>query len=124
MAQSKFRAFPVYLAKKKLATMSGVTFDIESGDELQFGAEGVLGHSDGISTCTLEADCVIPVAGSPVDFLGTILNKRDVSITIFADGKFQEFVGRLKSVNYTSNSRNGESRGKFRFDGAAPVISG
>jgi hypothetical protein len=124
MAQAKFRHYPVYVAKKKIATMSAVTHDIESGDELQFGSEGVLGHSDGIATCTLEADCVVPVSGSPIDFLGTILNKRDVDVMIFADGKFQTFTGRIVSANYSSNSRNGEARGKFRFTGAAPVAAG
>jgi hypothetical protein len=123
MATPKFRHFPVYMSNKKIATMSQVNHDIESGDELQFGAEGVLGHSDGIITVKLEADCVIPVAGSPVGFLDTIINKRDVSVRIFCDGKYQMFKGRIISANYTSNSRNGEARGKFVFTGGAPQLS-
>lgn len=124
MALSRFRHYPVYVQKKKVATMSGVTYDIESGDEMQMGAEGVMGHADGISTCTLEADCIVPVAGSPIDFLSLILGKQNVQMEIFADGKFLSFTARLVSANYSSNSKNGEARGKFRFTGPAPVANG
>lgn len=123
MAQSKFRHYPVYFNRKKIATLQSVTHDIESGDELMMGAEGVLGHSDGIATMKLESDCIVPVAGSPVGFLDAIINKQDVSIMIFADGRFHMAEGRIVSANYSSNSRNGEARGRFTFTGAAPTLS-
>lgn len=123
MAQAKFRHYPVYFNRKKIATMQAVTHDIESGDELMYGAEGVLGHADGIATMKLEADCIIPVSGSPVGFLDAIINKEDVDIMIFADGRFHMASGRIVSANYSSNSRNGEARGRFSFTGAAPQLS-
>jgi len=123
MARSNFRHYPVYFNRRKIATMQAVTHDIESGDELQMGAEGVLGHSDGIATMKLEADCVVPVSGQPIDILSTIINKQDVDIMIFADGRFHMSTGRIVSANYSSNSRNGEARGRFTFTGAAPQLS-
>lgn len=123
MAQSKFRSFPVYLKGKKIATLAESTYDIESGDEPQFGAEGILGHSDGITTTKIECNVVVPVAGSPVGFLDAILGKQDVEVKIFADGKIQTITGRLTAANYTSNARNGEARGRFTFSGGAPDIA-
>lgn len=124
MAQAKFRHYPVYFKKKKIAELQSVTHDIESGDELMMGAEGVLGHSDGIATMKLESDCIVPVPGLSVGFLDAIINKQDVDVMIFADGRFQMATGRIVSANYSSNSRNGEARGRFTFTAAAPQLAG
>lgn len=122
MADSRFRHYPVYVRNRKVAEMNAVAYDIESGDELQFGAEGVLGVSEGIPTVKLEGDCVIPVAGMKIDIISMLLSKQNVSVGIRVNGAMHKFTGHCTSANFSSSSRNGEARGKFVWIGGAPDV--
>lgn len=123
MAQSRFRHYPLYVGNRKMAEMNGVAYDLESGDELQFGAEGVLGVSDGIPTVKIEGDFVQPVQGTQIDIVTMLLGKQYVSTKIVIGGKAHEIVGRFMAMNFQSDSRTGASRGKFTFTGGGPDVS-
>ena len=117
MGQSRFRHYPCYIGSRKVAEFNAVAYDMESGDELQFGSEGILGVSDGIVTLKLEGDAVIPVPGTNIDFTSIFLGKRYVSVMIRVNGRRHTWTGRLTAMNFNSSSRNGEAKGKFTFLG-------
>lgn len=122
MGNSRFRSFPLYVKNRKVAEVNGIAYDLESGDELQFGAEGVLGVSEGIPTVKIEADAVIPVQGMSVDLVTIMLSKQNVGIGIRVDGKLHKVDAHLTACNFSSQSRNGEAKGKFTFIGGAPDL--
>jgi hypothetical protein len=117
MGQARFRHYPIYIRNRKVAEFNAGAYDMESGDELQYGSEGILGVSDGIINLKLEGDAVIPVSGTSIDFTTIFLGKQYVSVMIRVNGKRHVWVGRLTSMNYNSASKNGEAKGKFTFIG-------
>jgi hypothetical protein len=120
MANVKFRVAPIYVGSKKVAELQNGTWDIASGDEAQEGVDAYLGHSEGIIMTSCECDTIVPVAGHSVNFLSLILNKTDVNIGFLADGKMQQAPMRMTDYSVSTTSKNGTTKGKFKFAGGKP----
>jgi len=121
MANPRIRPFPLYLKGKKFAEAHGNAFNGESGDELQFGAEGIIGLSEGIPTAKIDADYVVPVAGTQIDVLTLWLNKTDIGVGIFMGGKYVQFTGRITNVANQSESQKGTATGKCTITCASNI---
>lgn len=124
MARAIIRALPLYLDGKKIAEVSDGSYDIESGDEMQIGSEGVLGISDGTITANASFNCIIPVKGMQIAIDQIILNKKYVQLGVPVNGKFHQCDGRLSGVNYSWDHKNGRCNGAFKFMGAGPELTG
>lgn len=120
MAQAIIRALPLYYQGKKFAEVSSGTYDINSGDEAQFGTEGYMGHSDGATVSKIDADVVVPVPGITETVLADMLAKKYVQMGIFADGAFNQHTMRITHASYTWDSKTGAAKGKFTFEGGPP----
>ena len=120
MANSVFRPNPLYLNGKKVAEVSTSTEDRTVNGANQYGIEGVVGQSIGADEIKVDFDTVTPIQGMEIsidDLIGV-----PVSIGLFRNGRMAISTGLLMSSNYTSDSKGGESKGKFSYVGGAPVF--
>lgn len=124
MARNIIRAAPLYLDGKKVAEVSDGSYDIESGDEIQIGSEGVIGISDGTPVVNAQFNCIIPVKGMSVAVDSMILNKKYVQLGLPVNGKFHQCDGRVHSANYSWDHKNGRFNGAFKFMGEGPEVTG
>ena len=79
MARALIRPFPLYANGLKVAEVSGGTYEIASGDEMQIATDGYLGHSDGATTTKVSPSCIIPVKGMKVTVDSILLGPASVS---------------------------------------------
>lgn len=125
MANVKVRAASLYVNGSKVAEFEGTDYDLQGGDEAQFGAEGYIGDSEGAITTQVTATGVIPVSGTKVDLIGIFLRKEDVSIGLNAiSGKLHKIDMRCRNINVKSSHRNGTMNGTFTFGGGEPKVTG
>ncbi len=124
MAHAIIRAFPLYYKGKKVAEIASGTYDVEPGDEPQYGSEGLLGYSDGTTISTIDTDCIIPVKGMGVTIVSDMLAKKYVSVGIFVDGKSHQMDMRITHASFTWDSKSGKAMGKFKFGGGSPDVVG
>ena len=122
--QSVIRAFPLYYKNKKVAEIVSGSYDLTPGDEVQIGAEGVIGYSDGVTMTKIETDCIVPVKGLGVTILADMLAKKYVSVGIVVDGKSHQLDMRITHANYNWDSKSGKAMGKFVFEGPQPDVTG
>jgi hypothetical protein len=122
--QAIIRPFPLYYKNKKVAEIASGSYDIAPGDEMQVGAEGVLGYSDGCTVTKIEADCIVPVKGLSVTIMSDMLAKKYVSVGIVVDGKSHQMDMRITHANYTWDSKSGKAMGKFSLEGGTPDVTG
>lgn len=109
------RPFPIYINSRKVAEAFQNNIDAESGDEQQFGAEGVLGLSEGITTFEIDFDVVQLTRGTNIDLFGILMNKQEVGVGVSVGPKRIRVPMRCTSANLTSQSRNGTATGKWKF---------
>lgn len=120
MARS--RAFPIYIRGRKVAEAYQNNVDIESGDEQLFGAEGVLGLSEGITTFKLDFDYVVLTRGTDIADLTILpITKEEVGVGVFAGGKRFQVPMRATAANLTSATRNGTATGKLTLMSSGPI---
>lgn len=122
--QTIFRAFPLYYQNKKVAEITSGTYDVAPGDEMQVGAEGIMGYSDGTLVTKIEADCIVPVKGLSVTILSDMLAKKYVSVGLVVDGKSHQLDMRITHASYNWDSKAGTAKGKFTFEGGKPDVVG
>jgi len=124
MASARFRAFPLFLGTKKFAEAHGNAFNADSGDEIQFGSDGILGLSDGIIQIRIEADYVVPVRGTSVDIFDLFFNKKEFSTRIMMGGKAVTIPARITNMSQQSESKGGTATGKVTIQcSGAPSVT-
>jgi hypothetical protein len=117
---SIFRAHPIFLAGKKVAEASTTNEDRTINAANQVGIDGVLGQSIGADEVTVEFDTVVPVQGMQINIdalLGVPLD-----FGVFRNGVMMLSNGIIHGSTYTSDSKTGESKGKYKFLGGAPIF--
>lgn len=117
------RFAPISINHLKIGEAENVTYDIETGDEIQIGADGVLGLSDGTATCTATFNAIIPVKGMGFQIDNVILNKLYVDIKIPLNGQQHVATGRITGVNYSTDAKTGRCTGQFKFTGGSPQLA-
>ncbi len=123
MANSTFRAATVDVDGKKVAEAQTSTFAIKNGGAEVVGLEGILGISDGVTSCTCEIDSMVPVAGLEISFVDILLGRRYVTIGYFVDGRLLQATGKINAMDYSSDSKSGEVKGKISFTGGEPKLT-
>ncbi len=123
MATIKIRAASMYVGGVKIAEFEGTTYDLEGGDEEQFGDPGFLGYTDGAITTKLSATGVHPVAGMKVDLITPFLNKQDIDVGLtLINGRIHQITMRILKCNVKSSHKNGSQAGDYSFGGGEPVL--
>lgn len=123
MANPRFKAASWWVGGTKMAEFESNEFDLESGDEQQFGDPGALGYSDGAITGSLQVTGVVPVAGLKVDITKSFLNKEDIDIQLTnVLGKTMSTTARITKCSVKSSHRNGTQRGEFTLGFGEPSI--
>ncbi|WP_394849700.1 hypothetical protein LZC95_19885 [Pendulispora brunnea] len=125
MANVKVRSASIYVSGRKFGECFENTYDVESGDEPQFGDGVVLGFSDGIIQTTLSCKSVMPVGGSSVNMLVLMKNKTDLDVALATiDGKIHQVSMRVTKASVQSTHKNGTQEGTFTLSGGEPDIIG
>ncbi len=122
MADNIFRASPLYLNGKKIAEVGSSTYEVQDAGANQVGIEGVLGQSDGAVETTFDFDTVVPIAGMEINIDEIIRTKARVGMGIAVNGGFQIVRGKITGATYSSDSKTGESKGKYKFIGGEPQL--
>ncbi len=120
MANSIFRAFPIYVEGKKVAEAMSSTYDTTDSGTNQVGLDGVEGQSDGVIESKIDFDVIVPVQGTTIKFSTYFFNRARVTIGIPIDGGYDSVEGKLTGRSYSSDSKTGECKGKWSFIGGEP----
>ena len=123
MANQTFRAASVYIDGKKVAEAMSTTFSVKNGGQSQHGIEGVLGISDGTEETTCELDSICPVEGFEIDVLALLHNRKYCTIGYAVGGKLLQSTGKIQGVDYSSDTKTGEIKGKISFVGGGVTIT-
>ena len=123
MADSIFRAAPLYLNGKKIAEVGSSTYEVMDAGTNQVGIEGVLGQSDGAVESKMDFDTVVPIAGMQINIDDIIRSKARVGMGISVNGGFQIVRGKITGATYSSDSKTGECKGKYTFIGGEPQLT-
>lgn len=118
MAQSIFRASPLFLNGQLVAEISQNTEDRTLNVSQQYGIEGVIGQAIGADEIKVSFDTVTPIQGMQIP-IDTLLGV-PVQIQVVRNGVSMLSSGIIGSSSYASNSKDGTATGKFEFMGAAP----
>lgn len=121
MASSRFRPIPWYINGRKIAEANGTAYNLNSGDEVQIGHDGVLGLSDGIPMIKLDVDYVQPVAGTQIDFMSMFVNKQEIQVQGAIGGKVHAIPMRITDVAITSTSKTGAVTGKLTLQNSGDL---
>lgn len=123
MADSIFRASPLYLNGKKVAEVGTSTYEVMDPGTNQVGIEGVLGQSDGAVESKMDFDTVVPIAGMQINIDDIIAAKTRVGMGIVVNGRMQVVRGKITGATYSSDSKTGECKGKYTFIGGEPQLT-
>lgn len=111
----------LYRNNKKIAELQTVKYRLDSNDEAQVTTEGYLDHSDGQMLTSIDAECIVPVAGVSVDLVKDMLDKKSVDMGIPVDGKYHQMKMRVEKAEYSGDAKSGKLTGSFTFGGGAPA---
>lgn len=117
MAQLTFRHVPLRFDNKKIAEVNQTTFEVISGDEPQFGSDGLLGYSDGATTGRCQFRTVTPVKGHEKDLDLAIYEKKTVVLVLPIGGKSHTLEGRMTGMSYETDARAGTLTGSYTVEG-------
>lgn len=124
MALVRERHASMFVNSKKVAECFKSKVTLSSGDELQYGDEGVIGVSDGAASTSLDFDIVVPVSGATVSIETILLAKQNVDIQQgIVNGKIWQCTMRCTKAEYDSDAKAGTLVGSFTFIGGEPTIS-
>ena len=123
MADSVFRAYPLYLNGKKVAEVASSTYEISTNNANQIGLEGVLGQSRGARETKIDFDTVVPIAGMQINIDDIIASEATVGLGVVVNGRMQLVSGTISGATYTSDSKEGTTKGKYSFMGGAPQLT-
>lgn len=122
MSRSRFRAVPLYINGKKVAEVTKGKLSLASGDEMQIGTDGYLGHSDGAMTSKLNPTCIIPVGGMTTTALrDALFNKKYLTAGLPVDGKFMQVDMRVVSGDFDWDWKTGTITGDYSLEGGEPT---
>lgn len=122
MAFVRVRHASLFISGRKYAEAYMTEEDVSSGDEPQYGDEGLVGMSDGAATTNLSCEAIVPVLGSSVDILKSyLLKKLDIDITYgLVNGQLHQYTVRCTNANFKGDAKAGTLVGSFKFIGKAP----
>lgn len=123
MANQVFHAASVYIDGKKVAEAMTSTFSVKNGGGTQHGIDGVLGVSDGTEECTCELDSICPLEGFQIDMLNILHKRKYCTIGYATDGRLLQSTGKINAMDYSSDTKTGEIKGKISFVGGGVTIT-
>lgn len=120
MSRGIFRAFPMYINGKKVAEIHSGDNDVNNNDEAVVGTDGYAGHADGATMTRIQANAIVPVAGTQIDLDSIRKNRTYVQVDLAVNGKAQTCDMRLVNSKYSWDFKNGRAEGSFTFEGGEP----
>lgn len=124
MAFQKFKKLPLHIEGKKVAELISCQYKHDSNDQRQHGIDGVMGFSDGNDETEITAETVMPFGGmsNRAAMRDAIVNKKEVQVAVPNDGGIEMIAMRCTSRTISSESRTGEMKGSFTFQGGKPEV--
>lgn len=124
MAMVRVRHPSIFVEGKKVGQCYKTKSDINSGDELQYGDDGVIGVSDGAGNWTLEFDMIIPVAGADVNPEVMLANKQFVDIQYgIENNKILASTMRFQKAVTDGDAKAGTLTGSYTLIGPMPSFN-
>lgn len=118
MANPRFGPPSIFINGRKIGEFVQHKLTLASGDELQYGDGGVVGHSDGAETSKLTANGVVPRAGMATDLVALLQAKQDVDVSVgVLDGKIRMITMRFETAEFSGDHKAGTLMGDFSLSG-------
>lgn len=122
MANTTIKNCSLFVNGLKQAELTGLTYDQESGNELQIGDGDIVGVSQGVKTVIVTANSIIPYRGAPAARIleDAFDNNTSVQIGIgLLGGRIHKLDLFVTKFNIKSDSKNGTVTGDFTLIGGA-----
>lgn len=113
------RAAPIYLNGKKIAEIESGDFEVMDSGEPVVTIEGYQDDSDGAITSTMTCNTILPVAGMTTP----IQAGQRYTMGIFINGKNYQARMKCRKAKYSTDTKNGTSKGQFEFGGGPPTAA-
>ena len=124
MALARIRHASMFVNSKKIAECFKSKTALNSGDELAYGDDGVIGVSDGAANTQVDFDIIVPVSGATISPEQLLNAKQNVDIQSgLINGKIWECQMRFTKADYDSDAKAGTLNGSFSLIGGPPTIS-
>lgn len=124
MALNRVRHYSIFFNSKKIAEAFKSGVDLNSGDELAYGDDGVIAISDGAVNTKLSFDMIIPTTKATVSIVDVLLAKQNVDMQLgLVDGKIWECQMRPTVAKFDTDMVKGTLNGSFTFIGGEPTIT-
>lgn len=122
MANNRIQPQFIRFNGKQIAHVTGTTHDLKSNDERQVVLEGILGHSDGVTTFDTEVKTIVALVNSDAPTITRILlDKLDVEIEATLGAETFVVTSRCTSFTGSSEAANGKFEGTFNFEASGDV---
>lgn len=124
MARARIRPLPIYLDGKKAAEITKGKLSLASGDEMQIGTDGYLGHSDGATTSKVTPTVITPVTPGAGKLLrDAMLAKKYITVGIPIEGDFLQMDMRVVSGDWDWDFKSGTTTGDLSLEGGEPAVA-
>lgn len=124
MSREIIRALPLFLNGKKIAAITGGTYELSSGAQMADGAvDGYVGHDDGWPHVKIQPNVIVPVSGYRVATENFLLEGIPIGVSIPVNGRFHQIDCRIVGVSYKWDWKTGSVTGDLSFEGGAPTFA-
>lgn len=121
----RVRAASLFINARKQATLQGCTYTLNTNDTQEV-ADGGVFVAEGRPLTTVQANTIIPVAGSTTKIHKKALAKEELELVLWPiDGDVVTLKGaRVATYEVASETASGRQNGNFQFFAATPDIKG
>jgi hypothetical protein len=108
----------------KVGTATGTNFSLKSNDGRVVTLDGVLGHSDGVTTLDITLEKVVPfvdIDGSQDKILELMANKANAELEITAGNRVLTALCRCVMYDGKSTVTDGKLDGTANFENSGPI---
>lgn len=122
MANNRIQPQFIRLNGKNIANVTGSGPEINSNDQRQIALEGVIGHSDGVTTFDISIKTIIALTGDDtVPIVNILLNKEPCEIAGTLGDSTIVATMRCVSFSGDSSAENGTFTGDYKFENSGPI---
>lgn len=122
MANNRIQPQYIRLNGKAIANVTGSSTELNSNDQRQLALEGVIGHSDGITTLDFEIKTIVALTGDDTIAITNILiNKEPCEIQGTLADSVLVVTTRCVSFSGSSEAESGKFEGTFKFENSGPI---
>jgi hypothetical protein len=122
MANNRIQPQYIRLNGKAIANVTGSSTELNSNDQRQLALEGVIGHSDGITTLDFEIKTIVALTGDDtIAITNILLNKEPCEIQGTLADSVLVVTCRCISFSGSSEAESGKFEGTYKFENSGNI---